>query len=132
MKKRRDQITAFLGRDTEIEGALSFTGLVRIDGRFKGSLHGEGSLIVGETAVVESDIHASRVMVSGRVRGRIVATERIEIMVPGRVVGDLEAPSITIGTGVVFDENCQTQCLEDAASDKVAFLQSAVEAKNES
>ena len=132
MKKRKDQITAYFGRDTDIEGSVSFTGLVRIDGRFKGSLKGEGSLIVGETAVVESDIHAHRVIISGRVQGRVVAAERIEILVPGRVVGDLEAPSVTIETGVVFDGKCQTQSLEKTASEKVAFLQPAVEAKNES
>ena len=53
MKKIKDQINAFLGKDTEFEGKLSFTGAVRIDGRFKGEIFTEGTLILGEAAVVE-------------------------------------------------------------------------------
>jgi cytoskeletal protein CcmA (bactofilin family) len=36
--KRKDQINAFLGKDTEFEGKLSFNGAVRIDGRLKGEI----------------------------------------------------------------------------------------------
>ncbi|HDZ91360.1 MAG TPA: polymer-forming cytoskeletal protein [Deltaproteobacteria bacterium] len=132
MKKRKDQIAAFLGPDTKFKGDISFEGLVRVDGRFKGGIKGEGTLIVGETALIDSDIHASKVIVSGQVRGRIVAEERIEILSPGRVFGDIEAPSVTIDTGVVFDGNCQTQSMDRAGNDKVAFLQTATESKNES
>ncbi len=131
MKKRKNQMTAFLGRDTEFEGNLSFKGMVRIDGRFKGEINTEGTLIVGETAVIDSDIHASNVIISGEVRGHIVAGERIEILSPGKVFGDIEAPSVTINTGVVFDGNCQTQKRDKVVNDKVAFLQKASEAKNE-
>ena len=123
MKKRKIQITAFLGRETEFEGNLSFKGMVRIDGRFKGEINTEGTLIVGETAVIDSDIHASNVIISGEIRGHIVAGEKIEILSPGKVFGDLEAPSVTINTGVIFEGNCQTQKLDEMVNDKVAFLQ---------
>jgi len=131
MKKRKNQITAFLGRDTEFEGNLSFKGMVRIDGRFKGEINTEGTLVVGETAVIDSDIHASNVIISGEIRGHIVAGEKIEILSPGKVFGDIEAPSVTINSGVVFEGNCQTQRRDERVSDKVTFLQKASEAKNE-
>ena len=132
MKKRKNQITAFLGRDTEFEGNLSFKGMVRIDGRFKGEINTEGTLIVGETAVIDSDIHASNIIISGEVRGHIVAGEKIEILSPGKVFGDIEAPSVTINTGVIFEGNCQTQRRDEMVGDKVAFLQKTIETKNES
>ena len=131
MKKRKNEITAFLGRDTEFEGNLSFKGMVRIDGRFKGEINTEGTLIVGETAVIDSDIHASNVIISGEIRGHIVAGEKIEILSPGKVFGDIEAPSVTINTGVIFEGNCQTQQRDEVANDKVAFLQKPSETKNE-
>jgi len=123
MKKRKIQITAFLGRDTEFEGNLSFKGMVRIDGRFKGEINTEGTLIVGETAVIDSDIHASNVIISGEIRGHIVAGERIEILSPGKVFGDIEAPSVVVNSGVIFEGNCQTEKRDEVANDKVAFLQ---------
>ncbi|MBW1704505.1 MAG: polymer-forming cytoskeletal protein [Deltaproteobacteria bacterium] len=122
MKKTKDQINAFLGKDTEFEGKLSFTGAVRIDGRFKGEIFTEGTLILGEAAVVESDIEASHIIVSGEVHGNILAKSRIEIHAPGRVFGNIQAPVVTIDEGVVFEGNCRMQIQSADADKKVAIL----------
>lgn len=73
MKKNKEQINSFLGKDTEFEGKLSFTGAVRIDGVFEGEIFTKGTLIVGEKAIIKSDIHTSRIIISGEVHGNIVA-----------------------------------------------------------
>ncbi len=107
VKKKQNEINAFLGRDTEFEGKLSFTGAVRIDGRFCGEILTEGTLIVGESASVESDIHAAHIIVSGEIRGNIIADDRIEIHAPGRVYGNIQAPVVVIDEGVVFEGHCR-------------------------
>ena len=122
MKKIKDQINAFLGKDTEFEGKLSFTGAVRIDGRFKGEIFTEGTLILGEAAVVESDIEASHIIISGEVHGNILAKSRIEIHAPGRVFGNIQAPVVTIDEGVVFEGNCQMQIQSADLDKKIAIL----------
>ncbi len=109
--KKRDEINAFLGKNTEFEGKLSFTGAVRIDGRFKGEIESEGTLIVGESAQVESDVRISRIIISGEFKGNISAKTRIEIHAPGRVFGNLQAPVVVIDEGVIFEGNCRM--LED-------------------
>ena len=114
MKKARDQINAFLGKDTEFEGKLSFTGAVRVDGRFSGEIFTEGTLIVGETAVVESDIQASHIIISGEVHGNIHA--------PGKVFGNIQAKTVTIDEGVVFEGNCRMQKQVEEPDKKVAVL----------
>ncbi len=38
MKKSKNEINAFLGKDTEFEGKFSFTGMVRVDGRLSGEI----------------------------------------------------------------------------------------------
>jgi cytoskeletal protein CcmA (bactofilin family) len=122
VKKARDQINAFLGKDTEFEGKLSFTGAVRVDGRFSGEIFTEGTLIVGETAVVESDIQASHIIISGEVHGNIAARDRIEIHAPGKVFGNIQAKTVTIDEGVVFEGNCRMQRQTEEADKKVAVL----------
>jgi cytoskeletal protein CcmA (bactofilin family) len=107
VKKKQNEINAFLGRDTEFEGKLAFTGAVRIDGRFRGEILTEGTLIVGESAHIESDIHASHIIVSGEIRGNIVADDRIEIHAPGKVYGNINAPTVVIDEGVVFEGHCR-------------------------
>ena len=122
MKKNQDQINAFLGKDTEFEGKLSFSGAVRIDGRFKGEILTEGALIVGETALLECDIQTAHISVSGEVRGNIDAQNRIEIHAPGRVFGNISAPTITIDEGVIFEGSCRMQKKAEEEDSKVAVL----------
>ena len=122
MKKNQDQINAFLGKDTEFEGKLSFSGAVRIDGRFKGEILTEGSLVVGETALLECDIQTAHISISGEVRGNIDAQNRIEIHAPGRVFGNISAPTITIDEGVIFEGNCRMQKKAEGEDSKVAVL----------
>jgi cytoskeletal protein CcmA (bactofilin family) len=120
--KKQDEINAFLGKDTEFEGKLSFTGAVRIDGRLKGEIFTEGTLIVGETAVLESDIQTSNIIISGQVNGNIIAENMIDIRAPAKVFGNLKAPTITIAEGVTFEGNCQMHKKGEEDDNKVAVL----------
>jgi cytoskeletal protein CcmA (bactofilin family) len=120
--KKRNAINAFLGKDTEFEGKLSFNGAVRIDGRFKGEIFTEGSLIVGESAVLESDINVSHIIISGEVRGNIIADTRIEIHAPGKVFGNIQAHSVIIDKGVVFEGSCRMSEVKGAEDKKLAVI----------
>jgi len=107
--KRRDEINAFLGRNTEFEGKLSFSGTVRIDGRFKGEIRSDGTLIVGDRAVLEADIQVPHLVVCGEVRGNLYAAEKVEIHPPGKVFGNVQAPAVVMDEGVVFEGCCRMQ-----------------------
>ncbi|MBN2125599.1 MAG: polymer-forming cytoskeletal protein [Deltaproteobacteria bacterium] len=120
--KRRDEINAFLGNNTEFEGKLTFTGTVRIDGRFKGQIHTEGTLIVGETASIQSEVHVSHIVVSGEIRGNIIADERIEIHAPGKVFGNIQSPVVVIDEGVIFEGNCRMQRIVKSQDKKLAVI----------
>ena len=106
MRKGKDQIKAFLGKDTEFNGRLVFSGAIRIDGKFKGEILTDGTLIIGETASLEAEIRASHVIISGDVKGDMVAKNKIEIHPPARVHGNIQAPILTIADGVLFEGNC--------------------------
>ena len=122
MKNTRNHINAFLGKDTDFEGKLSFSGAVRVDGIFKGEIFTEGTLIVGETAVIQSDIHASRIIISGEVRGNISAAKRIEMLASGRIFGNIQAPTLTMDEGAIFEGNCHMKKQSEMADKKVAVL----------
>jgi cytoskeletal protein CcmA (bactofilin family) len=120
--KKGDEINAFLGRNTDFEGKLSFKGAVRVDGYFHGEIHSEGTLIVGESAVLESDVYVSRIVVSGEVRGNIVATERIEVHAPGKVFGNIQSPTVVIDEGVSFEGHCRMRHKGESDDRKLAVL----------
>jgi cytoskeletal protein CcmA (bactofilin family) len=101
-------ISTLLGKDTAIEGSLTFHETIRVDGRIKGKIEsGAGTIIIGENADIEADITVATAVIRGKVTGRIEAGQRIEIYPPARLSGDISAPSINIENGVVFNGNCR-------------------------
>jgi cytoskeletal protein CcmA (bactofilin family) len=97
------EITTLLGRGATFEGKLTFEGTVRIDGRFKGEVFTDDTLVIGEGAHVEAQIDVGEVIIQGTVVGNITAKRSIEIHAPGRVKGDLHTPSLQIDKGVIFE-----------------------------
>ena len=97
------EINTLLGRGSEFEGKLTFEGTVRIDGKLKGEVFSDDTLVVGEGAVVEAEIDVGEIIVQGTVIGNIRAKRAIELHAPGRVKGDITTPSLQIDKGVVFE-----------------------------
>jgi len=105
---KRGEMTAFLGKDTDFEGKLKFHGTIRIDGHFKGEISStNGTLIIGEGGVVDANVHISYVVISGEIRGDVIADKRIDILEPGKVFGNIQAPTIVIDEGAIFEGNCR-------------------------
>jgi cytoskeletal protein CcmA (bactofilin family) len=100
---KHDKVTAFLGKGTEFEGKLTFHGSTRIDGHFKGEISADGNLMVSENGLLEANIHASSIVISGEIHGNITADRRVDIHAPAKVFGDIKAPSVVIGEGVIFE-----------------------------
>ena len=101
--KKKNEVIAFLGKGTTFEGKMSFHGTTRIDGHFKGEIAADGNLIISNQGLVEADVHASSIMISGEVHGNITADQRVDIHAPAKVFGDIQAPSVVIDEGVIFE-----------------------------
>jgi cytoskeletal protein CcmA (bactofilin family) len=97
------EITTLLGRGAAFEGKLTFEGTVRIDGRFRGEVFSDDTLVIGEGALVEAEIDIGEVIIQGTVVGNVKAKRSIEIHAPGRVKGDVHTPSLQIDKGVIFE-----------------------------
>lgn len=120
MKKKaedlREDVNAFLGRETTFEGKLDFKGAVRIDGHFKGEIRTSDLLIVGEGARIEGDMEVGMAVIQGEVLGNIRANQKVAIRSSGKVIGDICTPCLLIEEGALFEGNCRmregTQVLE--------------------
>src|ERR1700694_2259834 len=113
------EITALLGRGTQFEGKLQFEGRVRIDGVFKGEIKSDDTLVIGDGAEVHAEIDVATVIVRGGVvHGNIRATTAIELHAPGKMVGNLHAPSLFIDRGVEFQGNCRMDPIDGKVTAK--------------
>ena len=92
-------LTAFIDQGSEFEGKLSFKDTVRIDGRFRGEISSENTLIVGESGEIEATITSNTIAISGSVVGDVVAKQKVVIHKTGSVVGNIDTPSLVIEDG---------------------------------
>jgi len=100
-------LTAFIDEGSEIEGQYTFSGTVMLNGRFKGEISTTDTPIIGDKGVINGDIRAGQVLVSGEVVGNVSAAERIELKRTARVFGDVEAPVVVVEEGVLFEGHCR-------------------------
>jgi cytoskeletal protein CcmA (bactofilin family) len=104
---KQGSVSTLLGSDANIEGTIEFQDTIRLDGNVKGKIYGnEGTVVIGEKAVVEAEIVVDIAIIMGEVNGTVDAKKRIEVYPPARVVGDIQAPTVLIESGVMFDGNC--------------------------
>jgi cytoskeletal protein CcmA (bactofilin family) len=104
--KARD-FTTLINEGTEIEGKVSFTGTVLLNGRVRGEITSNDVLVVGDRGAVNASIHAVIVEISGEVVGNISASDRIELRANCRVYGDIEAPVVIIDEGALLEGQCR-------------------------
>ncbi len=94
-----------IGQGIIIEGDISSDEAVVVAGTVRGKLTVDGPVTIEPGAVVEADIGASSLSVGGLVTGNVSATERVDLLHGGRLVGDVKAARLTIADGAVFKGN---------------------------
>ena len=98
-----DESKTVFGSNAVFKGELNFQHTLCIDGEFEGKLTTDNKLIVAEEGVVQADIDAGIVICKGKIRGNIIASQRVEIHSTGKILGDVLSPSLMIEVGAVFN-----------------------------
>ena len=105
VKPDASHFTTSIGEECVFEGHISTSSSTRIDGKLKGKISGENTLIVGERGVILGEVKASEVIVYGRIEG-IIDSERLEIKSSGAVTGDIFIDKLVVEEGGVYNGRC--------------------------
>jgi len=92
----------FISQNITIEGTVTGSEPVLIEGSVKGTIDLGGELRVGTKARITAKVHAKNVTVEGRVDGDISADERVELVATAAVDGNIKAPKIVVAEGAKF------------------------------
>ena len=105
-KKKLEEKT--LDVDAAMQGSLTFNDPVnlRINGKFEGSLETRGNLTIGTTAVISADITGDNIIIGGRVKGKIIAKERLTLLPQAIVEGHIYPAKLNVAEGAVFQGQC--------------------------
>lgn len=113
---RFSRVRSALGAGTVIQGKLSFDTPVRIDGKLSGEVYSSSTLVVGATGVVDAEVQVACLVVMGVVRGKIYASEKIEVLSGGTLDGVLATPSLSVEDGTCFNCTCTMSGLSEKKS----------------
>jgi cytoskeletal protein CcmA (bactofilin family) len=99
----RDEINAFLGAGTNYHGKLHFQGAVRIDGNFQGEVVSEGTLVIGQEAVVDGQVKVGQLVLSGRIKGEVEAKNKVVLHKTANLQGNIRTPVLVVEEGAVLE-----------------------------
>jgi len=94
---------ASISKGLSIKGEITGTESLFIDGKVEGSINIPGNRVtVGKNGVVSASISAREIVVLGKLKGNVNATDRVDIRAEGALTGDVAAARISIEDGAFF------------------------------
>src|SRR5215831_6435086 len=98
-----NQEQATIGKSLVIKGEVTGSESLYIDGRVEGSVNLPGNRVtVGRNGQVQDNINAKEVVVLGKVKGNVTASDRVDIRNEGSLGGDVICQRISIEDGAWF------------------------------
>ncbi len=94
---------ATIGKSLVIKGEVSGSESLYVDGKIEGTINLPGNRVtVGRNGQVSANITAREIVVLGKVRGNMAASDRVDIRSEGSLTGDVAAQRISIEDGAFF------------------------------
>jgi len=108
MAFRRKMEEKTLDVDASMQGSMSFRDPVnlRINGRFEGNLDTKGNLTIGQNASVFANIVGDNIIIGGRIKGKIIAKERLTLLPTAIVEGEIYPVKLNIAEGAILEGRC--------------------------
>ena len=97
--------TTFIGANITIEGTVTGSDPVVVEGSVRGNVRLTGDLLIGTKGRVEATVHARNVTIEGKLTGDVSADERVELVATASVEGNIKAPRIVVAEGARFRGN---------------------------
>jgi cytoskeletal protein CcmA (bactofilin family) len=102
-KPRNGMDPSRIGKTFRIKGDINGSGDLYIEGHLEGTVDLPGDRVtVGPNGIAAANITAAEVSVLGSVKGKLMASERVDIRKDGSLIGDVLAARISIEDGAVF------------------------------
>jgi cytoskeletal protein CcmA (bactofilin family) len=104
-KQKQPAIKCLIGETSRIDGDLSFSDGLRVDGTVVGNVSAgkdlSSMLVISETATVTGELHADHVIVNGTVHGPVHARVMLELQPKARIHGDVHYTVLEMHRGAL-------------------------------
>ena len=102
----QNQTINIISEGTKIKGDIIANGDIRIDGELIGNISAKGRLVVGPTGKIGGQIVCNNIEVSGIIKGKVTASELLNMKASSQIEGDIIAGKLSVEPGSVFSGTC--------------------------
>ena len=113
MNGNTEDIT-IISNGVKIEGKITSTGSIRVDGTLQGDLNARGNVTVGEQGKINGEIIANIVTIGGHVVGTVNAKEKLVLETKCTLKGDIITKVLVIEGGAKFDGKSNMADVQEA------------------
>ncbi len=99
-------LTCIIAKGTVIEGKITSTENMRIDGKIKGQVVCDKRLVMDAEGVVEGDVQAGESTIKGRVIGTVSVINTLHLLESSFIKGDIKAKKLHVEEGAKYDGKC--------------------------
>ena len=99
---------------TSIEGNIESLADFRLDGKLKGNFTSKGKLVVGPAGIVIGDINCMNVDVEGKVDGKIIVAEILNVKSKAVINGEVTCGKLAVEPGADFNASCVMKTLPNS------------------
>ena len=94
---------AVIGSTVKVVGQITSEENIQIDGNVEGSINSEEhEVFVSVSGNLLADVRAHVVVIEGTVKGDITGLEKVVVCQSGNVLGNIDAPRVTLEDGAKF------------------------------
>lgn len=102
----QNQAINIISEGTKIKGDIMASGDIRIDGELVGNISAKGRLVVGPNGRISGEIDCNNIEVSGYIKGKIKASELLNMKSTSQIEGDIVAGKLSVEPGSIFSGTC--------------------------
>ena len=121
----KSEETTIISRGVKIEGKVTSSGNIRIDGEIQGDIFSESNISIGEDAKVNGQINANVITIGGKVSGIVRAKDKLLLDSKSNLKGDIYTKNLVIEEGAKFDGKSKTGDSIDIGESQETTISSA-------
>ena len=103
MKKNGNGGETIIAEGVKVEGDFTSDGNVIIEGMVHGNVAAKGDVIVGTNAIIDADLSADNLMLSGKIKGNVRVAEKTDLAASSTLEGDLTTRVLNIVAGATVN-----------------------------
>ena len=105
-KKKQPPIKSLIAGGSHIEGNMTFTDGLRVDGGVSGNILANADtasiLVISESATVTGEVTADHIIINGTIKGPVHARHMLELQPKARIEGDVEYAALEMHQGALI------------------------------